>query len=113
MRFNLKKPCRDCPFKNDRSFIGLSADRKQEIVDSIVKDIAPFTCHKTILHDDDGEGYATDNTEHCAGAAILLEKNARPGAYLQVAARLGVYDPDKLDMGSPVFDTFDEFVESE
>jgi hypothetical protein len=51
------------------------------------------------------------NEQHCAGAAIILERLERPNQWMRISERLGFYDRTKLDMGAPVFADFDEFIE--
>jgi len=71
-----------------------------------------FTCHKTNQYDDDsGEGIETENSQHCAGALILLEKLERPNQMMRWMERIGVYNRTKLDMDAPVFDSFEDMIE--
>lgn len=114
MNFKLKKPCSNCPFRNDIEF-HLGAHRRAEIAHAITAEQRTFACHKTVdySHEDD-EGYTeprdTSKTEHCAGALILLEKLERPNQMMRIAERLGFYDRRKLKMDAPVFDTIGQFV---
>jgi hypothetical protein len=92
----------------------------------------PFPCHKTLDYDaqyeaqDEAEEYGesapsdsafTADTQHCAGALILMEKGGHQSDCVQLAQRLGrffggvIYDPQKLNMGAPVFDTPTQFIE--
>ncbi len=87
--------------------------RAEEIIESITTVDQTFACHQTIEHDDseDGDRTVTSNSEHCAGALILLEKQQSPNQMMRISERLGMYDRFKLNMGSKVFDTFDEFID--
>lgn len=98
MQFDLKTPCKDCPFLKHKSF--LSADRAEEIADYTVEDDVVFQCHKT-LESKKGE-------QACAGALIMAERRGRKGNLLQIAQRLGFYDPAKLDMDAPIYETTQE-----
>lgn len=111
MKFNLKRPCDNCPFRNDKPFY-LNPERAEEIADSLLGDKS-FSCHKTNGFDDDGDAVETDESEHCAGAMILLEKLDRPNQMMRICERLRIYDRRKLDMDAPVFDSFEEFIEAQ
>src|SRR6188768_4485028 len=53
MRFDLTTPCKDCPFRADITFY-LGPNRVRSILHSLFAEDATFACHKTVLHDDDG-----------------------------------------------------------
>lgn len=108
MNFGLTQPCNDCPFRTDvRPY--LNRARVREIEHGLVEQQQSFPCHKTTVDSKDGEGelMVTSRSEHCAGAMILLEGIAKPNQMMRIAERLGIYDHRKLDMGSPVFNTFE------
>ena len=108
--YSMTKPCPKCPFRNDiRPY--LTPERVEEIEASLER--AEFPCHQTVDYDDDGEGCVTSKSEHCAGALILMEKEGRSSQMMRIAERLGMYDHTKLDMDSPVFDSFEEMIEAQ
>lgn len=116
MNFSLKRPCKDCPFRNDKLHQKgwLGKERATAIYQNLL-DGVNFPCHKT--HDyskDDGNGFThQEGHQFCAGALIMLEnenKTAHSQA-LRMAMRLKLYDPDRLDMWSSVFKSGDEFVD--
>lgn len=110
MKFDLVAPCAQCPFRSDRAPF-ITADRAEEICESITADQAPFPCHKTVTYsDDDGERIRSRDEQHCAGASIMLERMERPNQHMRVAERLGLYDRHKLKMKSPVFSTPREMI---
>lgn len=118
MKFDLKKPCANCPFRTDIPFY-LRAERAVEIAESLRDKGESFPCHKTVDYDagedDDGNVVADrdrSNEQHCAGAAIILLKEDRPNQILQVGSRLGLIDLSRYDMGAPVFATMDDFVKA-
>lgn len=113
MEFNLRRPCKNCPFRTDCTPEWLGRARASEIVNSITVEDQRFSCHVTneFGENDDGETVPIREPEHCAGAAILLEKIEQPNQWMRIAERLGGYDHSKLDMGSPVFDDPDDFIE--
>lgn len=115
MDFGMTKPCPKCPFRCDiRPF--LQAERAEEISEALMRGNT-FTCHQTTVADDDDEsgGSMKDgpNAQHCAGALILLEKLESPNQMMRWMERIGCYDRRKLDMESPVFDDFEEFIEAQ
>ena len=104
MNFDLKTPCKDCPFRTDvRGY--LTAARAREIIDAITRQQQTFACHKTVQHDEDGEHIPRTKEQHCAGATILLERLNLPNQMMRIAERLGFYDRSKVDMDAPVFRT--------
>jgi hypothetical protein len=104
MKFELVRPCKDCPFRSDITFY-LTPKRVREILDSITTRQQTFSCHKTNSFEDDGEIVETKDSQHCAGAMILLERINRPNQMMRIAERLRIYDRAKLEMESPVFRT--------
>lgn len=104
----MTRPCKDCPFRSDRLFI-LSKLHVARILRSL--DRSSFPCHNTVEYDDySGEAIVGQDTQHCAGAAILQEKVGRPSQMLRIAERLGVYDRTKLDLASPVYESFEAMI---
>lgn len=72
-----KRPCANCPFRNDGEGIPLNTGRLESIVEDLLEsDITTFVCHKTLQ----GEKMT------CAGAVGLMSKMKR----LPVIARLGL-----------------------
>lgn len=106
--FKLRRPCTNCPFRTDCLEHWLSRGRAQEIANSITHEQAPFQCHETT----EVGGADPGKEQQCAGASILLEKTGiGPGQYARVAERLGFFEPEKLDLQAPVFDTVRDFIE--
>lgn len=108
MKFELRKPCANCPFRTDIEFY-LGESRAKEIADGITKKGQTFTCHKTLDYDGEGNTVVGSKSQHCAGALIMLEKTERPNQMMRIAERLGLYDHTKLDMNSPVFENAESF----
>jgi hypothetical protein len=107
MRFDLTRPCPDCPFREDITF-ALAPARTEEILMALLVCDQTFTCHATIEYDgtdEDGNVLATGQEQHCAGAMILAERLERPNQLMRIAERLGRYDRSKLQMNAPVFAT--------
>lgn len=110
MKFDLKKPCSNCPFRSDDKGVRISETRAQEIADGITIKQGTFSCHKT-TNDKDGDIADDKDVQHCAGAMIMLEKMEKPNQMMRLEERFGGYDRHKLDMNAPVVDDADEFVE--
>lgn len=66
---NMKKPCKDCPFRKDALLGWLGADRMTEILNS-----ESFVCHKK-----------TDL--QCAGHMLI---NGTGNSFVRLAERLGI-----------------------
>lgn len=107
-RFDLIRPCRDCPFRKDATF-AFRPSRAREIAETVVRDLT-FQCHKTVDYSGDDGGQPGDRPQQCAGALILHEKLGRPNWRYRFAHMLGLYDPSRLDMTAPVVDSVEEFV---
>jgi hypothetical protein len=113
MKFELTTPCKHCPFRNDIPSY-LTRGAAEEISYNITEMQQTFACHKTTGNEEDEEGWShtveLPDSQHCAGASILLMKINRPNQMMQVLSRLGMYDYKKLKMDSPVFNTVKEFI---
>lgn len=99
MKFDLKKPCKDCPFINGSSTnVTLAEGRLKGIVEDIRNDMS-FICHKTI-------NKQCREQQHCACAMIFLERENRPNQMMRIAERIGCYDHKKLVMYVDIVTTF-------
>ena len=109
MSYRLTKPCPKCPFRNDIPGY-LTKARIRELERSLER--SEFSCHLTTSEDGWGEDHETyvssGKEDHCAGALILLEKLERPSQMMRIMERIGGYDRTKLNMQSPVVDTWAE-----
>jgi len=113
MKFEMKKPCNNCPFRTDSLKGWLGSARAKEISFSIIHQQGTFPCHKTVDYDredEEGSGVVTQDSQHCAGAMIMLEHMKKPNQMMRIAERLGFYDYRKLDMKSPVFKNDKQFI---
>ncbi len=112
---DLIRPCANCPFRMDKPFY-LGHERREEIARSLSMG-DPFLCHETLdyeelEYDDFGQWHrAHGGEQHCAGALIVLQKEGRPNQAMQVMERLGFWNPNRLVLDSPVFDTLQDFME--
>jgi hypothetical protein len=97
MRFDLKTPCKDCPFiKGSSTNTTLAEGRLEGIVDDIRNDMT-FACHKTLEK-------PKSEQQHCGGALIFLEKENRPNQMMRIAERFGKYDYKKLNTDADIID---------
>lgn len=119
MKFHLKKPCKDCPFRKDKAHQkGWLGETKATKIYENLLDGGLFPCHKTHdysqdSHDEQGKFIHQQDHQFCAGALILLEneQNTAQSQALRMAMRLSLYDPDDLDLQSPVFDNGNDFID--
>lgn len=110
MKYGLSKPCKDCPFRTDVPGY-LRRDRAQEIAREIARG-STFPCHKTTVPDPEDESarMATQTSQMCAGAIIVMEHEDAPNQMLRIAERIGLYDRRKMDMNAPVHRSFAAFI---
>jgi len=100
VEYEMTRPCPTCPFRSD----GKAATA-----------ITPAQVDQLELHLTMSEhaclNEATDGDQHCAGALILLEKLEQPHQMMLISERLGLYDPNDLDLEAPVFDSWEDMRE--
>lgn len=117
MRFDLRTPCKNCPFRTDATAIRFSCrDRAEEIEGSAYRN--GFPCHLSAVdtsdEDEENGGYEFgEDTQHCAGATIMFARYGDgnvPFEWLpereqdQILAR--------LDLDAPVFESEQAFLDS-
>ncbi len=106
MRFDLRSPCDDCPFRtNAPMHEGIIAELTSKI-DSLLDDGLVHSCHKTDPRADcEAHKRAPKGSpvQHCAGALIMMEKMGRRQIAAVFAEIKGIYDPKRLNMEAPVF----------
>ena len=109
MSFKLRRPCPRCPFRTDIEGY-LRAERASEIGKDLERG-AIFHCHETVTYgEDDDDTPDTTGSQFCAGALIMLERERGANQAMRIGGRLGLYDPDKLDMDAPVVESVEELV---
>jgi hypothetical protein len=111
MKYTLKRPCAECPFRKAGG-VKVTRGRAVEIANSL--DRAEFPCHKTVDHSVNTEGDVGPDSEHCAGALLMLEAEGAPSQMMRICERLGIYDRNALDQASSaeVFASRQEFIRS-
>jgi len=107
MSYKLTSPCTNCPFRKDIKFY-LTNGRVREIISAITNNGGTFDCHKTTGVD----GPENIKRQHCAGALIMLEKAGIlfSNQMVRIASRLGMFNPDRLDMNAPTFESPEEMI---
>ena len=112
MLFDLVRPCSNFPFRTDCLEGWLGEERATEIFKALTEQQLTFSCHKTTTECEDTVNcHETENSQHCAGAMILLEKLEQPNQMMRWMERINKYDRLKLKMDSDVFDTGKAFIE--
>lgn len=103
--FKLKRPCVNCPFRKGqgRNF-SLSWLRLREI-----KTATAFQCHKTVDYDnfDDAELRSGGKPQQCAGLMAVLHRSGISNQIMQVAERLGRFNPNELDPDNEAYKNWD------
>jgi hypothetical protein len=94
VKFNLKTPCAECPFRRDVHPY-LTKGRAEEIASAVLHEDRTFACHKTVYPANKGHRRVRpEGHSMCVGAILLIEAAAPFGnQMLQIAERLGLYDP--------------------
>lgn len=119
MRYDLKTPCKNCPFRTDETAIRFaSRARAEEIEETAYRN--GFPCHLSAEHveeEDDplGEGgfYATEDGQHCIGAIIMYMRSGETcwpglGNDEELVERLR----GQIDEAAPVFETPEDFLDA-
>ena len=120
MRYDLKRPCKHCPFRSDETRITFACrERADDIQEHAYR--RGFPCHESAVHveaeDDpigDGGFVPGPNTQHCAGFIIMQLKEATGSPWP------GINNDDELlqkleaqiDWDAPVFDDTDAFLDA-
>ena len=118
MRFDLKDPCKNCPFRTDETAIRFSCRaRAEEIEESAYRN--GFPCHLSADYEEDDEygggGYVFgNNTQHCAGATLMFLKGNGGGnvpfQWLDEAEQEAI--EARINWNAPVWDGEDAFLNS-
>ena len=116
MNFDLKTPCKNCPFRTDTTAIRFSCrERAEEIEEQAYG--RGFPCHLSavLIEDEDGEygggGYVPgENTQHCIGYVIMrLKSYDGPWPGIDNDEEIINRLEDQIDWNAPVFDNDEDF----
>lgn len=101
--FDLKTPCMNCPFRKGKGeAFCLNEGRLEEIFAA-----ASFQCHKTVDYSEDTPAPG-DRPQQCAGLMAVLHREGKPNQMMQVASRLGAFNPFDLDPRNEAYGSFEE-----
>lgn len=105
MKFNLKKPCKDCPFRKDSLKGWLGKERASEVANYANND-KTFPCHKTTRGKESSE-------QQCAGALLLSKKQGKLNNnwLFRFAQRIGLFKANELSGEELIFDNEEEMSE--
>ena len=106
MKFDIKKPCKDCPFRKD---VHPFLRRAPEIAKSLSDDHNWFPCHET-TGAATGRRVKPKDQSHCIGAAIVLWRSNKVNVATRLALACELLDQEILDQPANVFDSLEEFV---
>ena len=103
MDFKLKRACNNCPFRKEVN-MHLTPSRAEEIASVVLHEDKTFTCHKNL-------GGSKDKEQHCVGALLSIEKSGKSNSMVQIAERLGLYQPSSIIRDADVFSSVAEMRE--
>lgn len=120
MKFDLKRPCENCPFSTNENRIKFrTRERAEEIEESAYRN--GFVCHQhaTYVEDEDGDGgydFGDDGEQHCAGALLMYLTSGGgngnvPFEWLDEDEQERVRD--RIDWSACVFENETEFLNSQ
>lgn len=117
MRFDLTRPCGNCPFRSDKPF-HMRPDRVREILGGehgrAWWPTPSFPCHKTIEYGEDENGdekiTISATAQQCAGVMAILHRENRPNDTMQIAERLGLWNPATLDPAAPFYKSTEDAI---
>lgn len=114
MRFDLKTPCKNCPFRTDATAIRFAGrERAEEIEESAYRN--GFPCHLSadVIENDEGmDGYyGSDDSQHCVGY-IIMRLNEGDDAWPGVGNDYDLVEQLALrvNLDAPVFENTDAFL---
>lgn len=121
MKFDLKNPCKNCPFRSDETRIKFSCrERAEEIEEQAYRN--GFPCHLSAEYVEEDEdrpwkqhGYtAGQNSQHCVGYIIMQLKECydSPWPGINNDEELMYKLAEQVNMNAPVFDSSEEFFEA-
>lgn len=115
MKFDLRTPCKNCPFRTDAPAIRFAArERAEEIEESAYRN--GFPCHLSANYtgdDDEDGGYVFgENTQHCAGALIMYAESGGNVPFEHLPDRQQDRVLARLDFNAPVWENEQTFLDS-
>jgi hypothetical protein len=115
MKWDLKKPCKNCPFVNTKDGIKFAdRSRAEEIEEQAYRH--GFPCHLSAVHVEETDrcegGFVFGpNTQHCAGATLVHLKDMDGSVPFQnLPEKQQDKIRDRLDWNAPVYESVEEFL---
>jgi hypothetical protein len=112
MKFTLRRPCAECPFRNDRPGY-LRPERVRQLATELLSG-STFACHKTCASatDEDGNDDRVEaiDSQMCAGARAFQHYNDTESQLERIALRLGGVGVVELGADLPVHRTVSALV---
>lgn len=115
MKFDLKTPCKNCPFMNTKDGIKFSCrERAEEIEEQAYRH--GFPCHLSAVDtsdkDEDGGFVFGSDTQHCAGALLVFLKDGYDGnvPFENLSERMQDRIRDRLNWNAPTYDSVEAFL---
>lgn len=117
MKFDLRTPCKNCPFRTDATAIRFACrERAEEIEESAYRN--GFPCHLSADYtgddDEDGGFVFGENSQHCVGATLLYLMDGSGGnvpfEHLDEAKQEAI--TARLDWEAPVYEGPGAFLDS-
>ena len=114
-RYDLKTPCKNCPFRNDETRLRFfNRERAEEIEDTAYRN--GFPCHLSakLEEDESGDGYVFgENTQHCVGYIIMqLKEGSGPWPGIDNDEDLMDVLANQIDWGAPVFERTEDYLDA-
>ena len=118
MRYDLKTPCKNCPFRSDATRIRFSCRKRAEEIEGQAYRRG-FPCHLSAEYVEDGDTrdgesggfYPGRNTQHCVGYIImqLKEGSGSPWPGIGNSEKLMDRLAEQIDWNAPVFESAEDF----
>lgn len=116
MRWDLKTPCKNCPFRTDETAIRFACrERAEEIEESAYRNGFPCHLSATLDEDDEDGGFEfAESTQHCVGATLMYQRGGFSGnvPFERLSECQQERIAQRLDFDAPVYDGPDEFLDS-
>lgn len=105
MRFDLKRPCAQCPYTRGDTAVRLPESRTASLISYALEEPgSTFPCHKTVRNEDVEEQF-------CAGLLLFAEKQQVETHMLRMAKVMRLYNPEDMSGHENVFDSAEEMME--
>lgn len=105
MRYDLRRPCRDCPFRREG---GCRVGAKH--IERVATYKTPFPCHKTVRYESRYRWRDHGRAQACAGALAFQARQNGASKPIEIAKRRGC-DVELIKAGG-LFASRDELIEA-